>query len=175
MAARKARPAEAKTDEQAVTVPGTDAPLDLHSLSAHVAMELAAGLSDAASVRTRYGISEAQWSVLSQTPVFRDMLREALTKLRGDLNSGKRITLKSEVALEDSISVLYGIAHNVESRDEARIEAIKTMAQLAGRNSKEATAGGGGSGFNIAIQINTGDETKTVSVSGKAPALPEPA
>ena len=174
MAARKARPEEAKTDEQAVAVPGTDSRLDLHSLSAHVAMELAAGLSDPATVRERYGISEPQWDVLKRTPVFRDMLREAVQKLRGDLNSGKRITLKSEVALEDSISVLYTLAHDHELRPEARIEAIKTMAQLAGRNAKDGAAASAGSGFNIAIQINTGDEQKTVTVAG-APALPESA
>jgi hypothetical protein len=167
MAGREARLKKTKTDEHAVTVPGTETALDLSSLSAHVAMELAAQLSDAPAIRERYGISEDQWLVLSRTPIFREMLKEAIVKLRGDLNSGKRITLKSEVALEDSIPVLYNLAHDADIRAEARIEAIKTMAQLSGRNSKEGQQAAAGSGFNIAIQINTGEEQKTVNVSNK--------
>lgn len=166
-----------KKTEQEVTVPGTETCLDLSSLSAHIAAELAAGLSDAASVRERYDISEAQWDILRKNPVFREMLREALVKLRGDLNAGKRITLKSEIALEDSIPVLYTMAHDSQIPAASRVEAVKTMAALAGRNMKgEASPiSAAGGGFAINIQINTGTEEKVISVEGNAQAaLPTP-
>lgn len=164
--------------EQQVEVPGTETHLDLSSLSATIAAELAAGLSDAAAVRERYGIDGAQWDVLRQNPVFRGMLKEALIKMRGDLNAGKRITMKSEIALEDSIPQLYIMAHDREIPAASRVESIKTMAALAGRNMKgeaSPTSMAGG-GFAINIQINTGTEERVISVEGNAQqALPAPA
>lgn len=151
----------AKTD---VIIPGTDVNLQLAHLNAHIAAELAAGLSDAGSIRERYGISEAQWNVLKRTPMFRAMLLEAVQKLQGDLNANKRITLKSEIALEDSIPVLHRIAHDPEVVPASRIEAIKQMASLTGRNGKEPAAGGG-SGFSLTI--NLGANTKNVTIDGQ--------
>lgn len=173
MAAKLASP---KTQQQ-VVVPGTDVALDLSSLSAHIATELAAGLSDAEAIRTRYDISIEQWEALRNNKVFRGMVKDALMKLAGDLNAGKRITLKSEIALEDSIGVLYQMAHDPEVPAAARVESVKTMAGLAGRNLKGDSGGPstGGAGFAINIQINTGTEEKTVSVEGKQPALIEAA
>ena len=167
-----AKLASSKTTQQ-VTVPGTDVALDLSSLSAHIATELAAGLSDAEAIRERYSITPEQWDALRQNRVFREMVRDALTKLAGDLNAGKRITLKSEIALEDSIPVLYGMAHDPEIPAAARVESIKTMAGLAGRNLKGEGGAGGVSGprFAINIQINTGTEEKTVSVENKPLAI----
>lgn len=166
-----AKLAPAKTEQQ-VTVPGTETQLDLSSLSAHIAAELAAGLSDATAVRERYDISQEQWDVLKRNPVFRGMLKEAIERMRGDLNAGKRITLKSEIALEDSIETLYLMANDNGVPAASRVEAIKTMAQLAGRNMKgeNAPGGVGSGGFAINIQINSGTEQKTVSFEG-TPAI----
>lgn len=156
-----------------VTVPGTDVGLDLSHLNAHIAAELAAGLSDAATIRERYGISQAQWDTLRKTPAFRNMLAEALQKLQGDLNAGKRITIKSEIALEDSIPVLYEIAHDKDAQSSARVDAVKTMAALAGRNAKEGQGGASGPGFSININFS-GDDGKTKKVIIDGHALPEP-
>jgi hypothetical protein len=164
-----AKLASTKTQQQ-VTAPGTDVSLDLSSLSAHIAAELAAGLSDAAAIRERYDVSPEQWDVLRQNPVFREMVKDAITKLRGDLNAGKRITLKSEIALEDTIGTLYLMANDSAIPAAARVEAVKTLASLAGRNMKGdggGGAGGGGPGFAINIQINTGTEEKVVSVENR--------
>jgi hypothetical protein len=163
-----AKLATTKTQQQ-VVVPGTEIALDLSSLSAHIATELAAGLSDAEAIRERYDITPEQWEVLRKNHVFRDMVKDALTKLAGDLNAGKRITLKSEIALEDSIAVLYGMAHDPEIPAAARVESVKTMAALAGRNMKgePGAINGGGPGFAINININTGTEEKLVSVESR--------
>lgn len=156
-----------------VMVPGTDVGLDLSHLNAHIAAELAAGLSDAATIRERYGISQAQWDTLRKTPAFRNMLAEALQKLQGDLNAGKRITIKSEIALEDSIPVLYEIAHDRDAQSGARVDAVKTMAALAGRNAKEGQGAAAGPGFSININFS-GDDGKTKKVIIDGHALPEP-
>lgn len=158
MAAKKAGSGlPAKTSAQ-VEVPGTDTQIDLSSLSAQIVAELAAGLADAGTVRAQYGISEAQWEVLKRNPVFRKMLAEAIVTWRGELNAGQRITKKAEIVLEDAIPVLDTIAHSPDTPAVARIEAIKQMASLAGRNAKEGASAGGGGGFMLNINIGAGKE-----------------
>jgi hypothetical protein len=145
-----------------VVFPGTETSLPLDALKATIAMELAAGLTTAAGVKERYGISEAQWSILRRTPVFRNMLREAIEKLGGDTNAGARIKLKADVLLEDNLGILDEIANDRDAQSNARIEAVKTMAQLAGRTQKEATQGGGAGSFNLQIVIGE----QAVNVTG---------
>lgn len=149
--------------------------LELSHLSATIVAELAAGLSTATAIREKYAISDAQWARLSANQVFKNMLKESLHRLHGDLNAGKRITLKAEIALEDSIPVLYGIAHDKEVPSMARLKSIEQMADLAGRRAKDNPNGGGGAGagFAINIQINATDRpAQTLTI--EQPALPAP-
>lgn len=162
-----ARP-KANTEKE-VMIPETDMSLELEDLRAQVAMELAAGLSDASAVKGRYGISDAQWEVLKRNPTFRGMLKEAIERLKGDMNAGKRIIYKAETLLEDALPVLDEIAHERSNPPAARIDAIKTMAQMAGKTNKEGTANTGGM---FALSINIGNGTPNIVLEGKA--LPEP-
>lgn len=157
---------EAKTAGDVVPE-GTETPLDLFALSAQIAAELAAGLSDAASVRERYGISEAQWNVLKANPAFKNLLREALRTWRGDMNAGQRITKKAEIILEDALPVLDSIAHNTDHPPLARIEAVKHMGVLAGRSQK---TDGGPAGGGFVLNINISDDKK-ITVGQELPAL----
>lgn len=152
-----------------VVFPGTETALPLDALKASIAMELAAGLSDAPGIRERYNISEAQWSILKRTPVFRQMLKEAIERLGGDTNAGARIKLKADVLLEDNLTVLDEIANDKDAQSQARIEAVKTMASLAGRTNKEQAAAGGAGAFNLQIVIGG---QQVVDVTGnRTPAL----
>lgn len=150
-------------------------PLDLEHLSATICAELAAGLSDGAGIREKYHISQAQWDTLARNPTFRKMLAEAWQDWRGDMNAGKRITKKAEIMLEDSLPVLYAIAHDQESPRQQKIDSIKQMTVLAGRtNSKgEATPGSGGpAGAVINIQIVTkdgGEKAVTIDATSSLP------
>lgn len=146
-----------------VTFPGTDQSLPLDALKASIAAELAAGLSDAEGIKKTYGMSHSQWEMLRTNPTFAAMLKEAIEKLSGAANASKRITMKSEIALEDSIPVLYQIAHDPEAQSTARIESVKTMAQLAGRNTKEGAAAGTGGGFNLILNLGNG---KGITIEG---------
>jgi hypothetical protein len=146
---------------------GTETPLDLFSLSAQIAAELAAGLSDTAAIRERYGISDAQWQAMKANPAFRNLLKDAVRTWRGDMNAGQRITKKSEIILEEALPVLDSIAHNAENAPLARIEAVKQMATLAGRTAKQEGASAGG-GFVLNINIS---EDKKITVGQEVPAL----
>jgi len=149
----------------AVTLPGADASLDLSSLNAHIAAELAAGLSDAAAVRERYGISLEQWEVLKKSTVFRRMLAEAVRELRGDMNAGARIQKKADIVLEDAIPAYDAMIHSHDIPAAARIDAGKLLAQLAGRTAKQGE-GGAPAGGGFTLNINLGGREKLV-IDGK--------
>ena len=160
-----------KTSLAQVQLPGADASLDLSALSAHIAAELAAGLSDAAACRERYGISTAQWATLSNSPVFREMLGEAVRHFRGDLQAGNRIQKKADIVLEDAIPQYDRMIHDPQIPAQARIDAGKLVAQLAGRTAKADGTAPAGGGFTL--NINLGDN-KTVTIDGTAtPVAPE--
>lgn len=145
-----------------VVFPGTETTLPLDALKATIVTELAAGLTDAAGVRERYGISEAQWDILKKTPLFRTMLKEAIERLSGDMNAGARIKHKADVLLEDNLRILDEIANDRDAQSQSRIEAVKTMAQLAGRSQKEQAQPAGAGAF--ALNIVIGD--REVKVAG---------
>lgn len=157
-------PAPRKTSS-GIQLPGVDVPLELDALNAHIAAELAAGLSDAAAIRERYGISPTQWDTLRRSPVFRGMVAEAIKEFGGDMNAGVRIQKKADIVLEDAIPAYDRMIHNAEIPAQARIDAGKLLAQLAGRNQKASEGGGGGGGFTL--NINLGDN-KSVTIDGKA-------
>jgi hypothetical protein len=148
-----------------VSVPGVDASLDLSALSAHIATELAAGLSDPAAIRERYSITPPQWETLKKSPIFRQMLTEAIVTLRGDLNAGNRITKKAEIVLEDAIPAYDNMIHNKDVPAQARIDAGKLLAQLAGRTGKDGVAAPVGGGFTLNINMH-GRQEKLV-IDGK--------
>lgn len=153
------------TSSTQVALPGTDASLDLSSLNAHIAAELAAGLSDGAAIRERYNIKDEQWKTLCKSPVFRAMLGDAVRKFRGDLNAGARIQMKADIVLEDSIPAYDTMIHSNEVPAQARIDAGKLLAQLAGRTAK-AEAGGQVAGGGFTLNINLGSRERLV-IDGK--------
>jgi hypothetical protein len=94
------------------------------------------------------------------------MVREAIKAFQGSVNAGKRITLKAEVMLEDSLADLYGIVKNLETPSGERIKAVQTMAELAGRGKGAAVADAGNSapkGFTLNINVGDG---KNVTIQG---------
>lgn len=155
------------TSSTQITIPDTDASLDLSSLSAHIAAELAAGLSTATDIRERYKISEAQWKTLSRSPVFRGMLADAVTKFRGDTNAGARIQMKADIVLEDAIPAYDGMIHDSNIPAQARIDAGKLVAQIAGRTQK-AGEGGMVAGGGFTLNINVGKGREKITIQGEA-------
>jgi hypothetical protein len=146
-----------------VTVPD----LTFGDLSATVAAELAVGLSSADTIRKRFGLSLPQWKQLTQSDYFRGMVREAMRAFQGDLNAGKRITLKAEIMLEDSLADLYGIVKDKAVPSGERIKAVQTMADLSGRSAKSAPDAGISKGTGFTLNINVGDG-KNVVIQGSS-------
>lgn len=136
-----------------------DTILELAHLSPLICMELAAGLSDPESVCDKYSITEAQWQRLRVNPSFVGMMKEAQAAFTGDINAGKRITKKAEILLEESLPIMHKIMTRTDVSTQAVLDTVKQLSVLAGRTQRQAEgAGGGGSGFNVAIHINTGGD-----------------
>lgn len=134
-----------------------DDQLELSHLSATICAELAAGLADADGVKEKYGINDAQWRRLKSSPLFRAMLKEALGKFHGDMNAGKRITMKAEILLEDSLPILHRTIHDNDGAIASKLDAVKQLTVLAGKSGNQAGKGGLlGQGFNVIMHINTG-------------------
>ena len=139
--------------------------LTFGDLSATVAAELATGLSTAETIRKRFGLSLPQWKQLTQNDYFRGMVKESMRAFQGDLNAGKRITLKAEIRLEDSLAELYGLVKDKAVPSGERIKAVQTMADLAGRNSKNAVDPNAPKVSGFTLNINVGDG-KNVVIQG---------
>lgn len=153
-----------------VTIPGAETSLPLDALKATIVMELAAGLTDAEGARARYGISEAQWSILRRNPTFRSMLKEAIERLSGDVNAGSRIKLKADVLLEDNLKVLDEIANDRDAQSMARIKAIEVTAGLAGKGPAAQKIGDGAIQSAFSLNIVIGDREVKIE-SDQPPAL----
>ena len=138
--------------------------LKLKDLSAHIAAELAAGLSDATGICKRYGISPEQWEALRKNPMFRGMVKEAIETWQGDLNANRRIKLKAAIATEDTITELYRMVFDDALPAPSRVEAQKQLSRLAGVDHVEGK--GTGDGFSIVINFPGGPVT---AASGPTP------
>ena len=134
-----------------------DTILELAHLSPLICVELAAGLSDPEDVCRKYGITSEQWSRLKINPTFMGMMREAEAAFTGDANAGKRITKKAEVLLEESLPILHRIMTRPDASTQAVLDTVKQLTVLSGRTQRKAEGVSGGSGFNVAIHINTGE------------------
>lgn len=130
-------------------------------LSPTICVELAAGLITPADVPAKFNMTEAQWDRLKRSKFFIQMLRSAGEQFSGDLGAGRRITLKSEMLLEESLPVLDEMIHNAEGSTQSKIDSIKQLAVLAGRTQRVDGMSGAAAGFNVAIYINTGEEVKS--------------
>lgn len=152
-------------------IPNTEASVMLEHLNSHIAHELALGLSDAASIRERYGISDAQWDHLRKNPAFRSMLAEAIQKFKGDQNAGERIKIKADIVLEDAIPAYDKMIHSKEIPASERVNAGKLLAQLAGRTKDSGGAPALGNG-GFTLNINMAGREKLV-IDGTSLSLEE--
>ena len=93
------------------------------------------------------------------------MLAEAVREFGGDMNAGVRIQKKADIVLEDAIPAYDAMIHGNDVPAQAKIDAGKLLAQLAGRTAKTGEgAATPGSGFTL--NINLGGREKLV-IDGK--------
>jgi len=129
-------------------------PFDVQS---QLAFELAAQLSEPASIIERYEITQRQLDKLLAHPGFRSMLEEARAVWAADTNVEGRVKLKAGFVVEDALLVLHNLIHNISQPATARIEAFKqavAVAQMGPKKDQGPTA----AKVEINITIPAGDD-----------------
>ena len=89
-------------------------------------------------------------------------MKEATAAFAGDANAGKRITKKAEILLEEALPILHRIMTRPDASTQAVLDTVKQLTVLAGRANRQAEGVGSGTGFNVAIHINTGEGNSRV-------------
>jgi len=131
--------------------------IPLKSVRAQVALELAAGLIDESDIEERFGIANDDWEIIKASPYFKRMLEDANEKVGGANNTPKRIRMKAQVALEDSLPAIYSMIHDQDAPHSSRLEAARTLFKLSGVEAQEANLGAG-----FSITINMGDSSAII-------------
>lgn len=118
-----------------------------------MALELVARLEPPEDVLTRYGVSGTEFAELCRSEMFRTMLREAQRFWHSAANSKGRIEAKARMCVEDSLHVLYSIAHDEDTTPPTRIDAVARLARIAGVDTPAQESAGTASGFRVNIYL----------------------
>lgn len=135
----------------------------LEDVAASLAFELAQQLLPWRQVIARYGLTENDLRTLMANPAFIKMLEEAKATWEGAANIAERVRLKSQFVLETALLPIAQIIHDGKSGTQAKIDATKLIASIAGMSKSEA-ASQQGSGFGVNIYL--GDKSVSVQPSG---------
>ena len=122
--------------------------------------DLASGLvraiEDPAVVLERCGFAAGDYTELSETRMFRQMLREAQEEWEGARNTHKRIKLKAAVNIEEALPHFYTAMTNPKEPLSAKVKAFEVVSRVAGLGNPEPVAAGNGQFFKLEINLGGG-------------------
>lgn len=107
------------------------------------------------------GVSYEEWMEMQRNPRFIAYLEANVTEWTGSKNTADRVKLKSAVLLEEWLPKLHEEMHGTAASLNAKVEAAKLLAKIAGVDQHEGEAGGG-NGFHVTINI--GGQSKTITL-----------
>jgi len=131
-----------------------------------LAQEIARGYLDREQILKNLGMTEEDYEEIEQLAVFQKLLTQAVTEWNAASNSAKRIKLKSQWAVEESIPSMVGFMTDNSEPMAARVEAFKTLARIGGLGNPDPIGSGSeGGGFHIEINIGQGVAPITIDSS----------
>jgi len=113
-------------------------------------LDLAIGLEDLTVILPRYNLSEAEFNILSETPVFRRELAMAMREAR---ENGLPFANKAKFQAESYLEVLDELVYSAETPASVRLEAIRSTVKWARLEVEKGTEGTGNAP-QINVQIN---------------------
>lgn len=134
----------------AVHTQKTHPPKSTNLYDPRMILDLAIGLEDLTVILPRYGLSEAEFNLLSETPVFRRELGLAMREAR---ENGLPFANKAKFQAESYLEVLDELVYSAETPASVRLEAIRSTVKWA-RLEVEKGAEGIGNAPQINVQIN---------------------
>jgi len=113
-------------------------------------LDLAIAVDDITVILPRYGLTEAEFNLLSETPVFRRELAMAMREAR---ENGLPFANKAKYQAESYLEVLDELVYSAETPASVRLEAIRSTVKWA-RLEVEKGAESGSNAPQINVQIN---------------------
>jgi hypothetical protein len=104
----------------------------------------------------RYGFTIDDYTELSETRMFRQMLREAQEEWEGARNTHKRIKLKAAVNIEEALPHFYTAMTDPKEPLSSKVKAFEVVARVAGLGNPEPVAVGNGQFFKLEINLGGG-------------------
>ena len=113
-------------------------------------LDLAIGLEDLTVILPRYGLTEGEFNLLSETPVFRRELAMAMREAR---ENGLPFANKAKFQAESYLEVLDELVYSAETPASVRLEAIRSTVKWA-RLEQPTGAEAQGNAPQINVSIN---------------------
>ena len=113
-------------------------------------LDLAIGLDDLPTILTRYELSEREFNLLSDTPLFRRDLAMAMREVR---ENGASFSCKARFQAESYLAVMDEMVYDLSTPANVRLETIRSAVRWGRLEPKEDKESGVGASA-INIQIN---------------------
>lgn len=114
-------------------------------------LELAYGMEEPRSICERYGISEAEFEILQNSPQFRGTVNKFVAELA---KSGSTFRTKASVLAEDLLKMTHALACDTTTPPVVRLECVKFLAKVGGHDdSAKKELGANGPNFQININL----------------------
>jgi hypothetical protein len=107
-------------------------------------------------ILARLDLTTSDYAELSETRMFRQMLRQAQDEWEGASNTHKRIKLKAAVNIEQALPHFYQEMINPKEPLSSKVKAFEVVSRVAGLGNPEPQAPGAGQFFKLEINLGQG-------------------
>lgn len=121
-----------------------------------LASGLIRGIEDPEKLLERLDFTLDSYTELSETRMFRQMLREAEEEWEGAKNTHKRIKLKAAVSVEEALPHFHQAMISDKEPLSSKVKAMEVVSQIAGLRNPEPLPVGNGQFFKLEINLGGG-------------------
>jgi hypothetical protein len=121
-----------------------------------LAAGLIRGIEEPETVMSRCGFSPGDYTELSETRMFRQMLSEAQEEWEGARNTHKRIKLKAAVNVEEALPHFYKAMISEKEPLSSKVKALEVVARIGGLGNPEPVVASNGQFFKLEINLGGG-------------------
>jgi len=114
------------------------------------------GIQTPEEVLARLDFTHDDYTELSETRMFRQMLRQAQDEWDGAGNTHKRIKLKAAINIEQALPHFYQAMTDPKEPLSSKVKAFEVVARVGGLGNAEPVAPGAGQFFKLEINLGGG-------------------
>jgi hypothetical protein len=114
------------------------------------------GIEEPIAILERLGLTSDDYTELSETRMFRQMLRTAQEEWEGASNTHKRIKLKAAVNIEEALPHFFRAMTSGNEPLSSKVKAFEVVSRVAGLGQTEPVNAGTGQFFKLEINLGGG-------------------